>query len=163
MRKSVVLLVIIVVLGAGVAWYLWGRVGEPEKVQVVENNPKAAQQDMQVGGKNLKVEVRDDAAERALGLSYRKKLDENEGMLFIFEQPAMHGFWMKGMEFNLDIIWIRNGVIVDISKNVPAPKMNGGQIAAVSPKEAADWVLEVVGGWAEKYEVGVGDEVVLID
>ena len=44
--------------------------------------------------------------EKRRGLSGRNGLEENEGMLFVFEEPGFYSFWMKDMLFPIDIIWI---------------------------------------------------------
>ena len=69
----------------------------------------------------VRVEIRDDTNGRNLGLSGRSSLAENEGMLFIFDTPAVYEFWMKDMNFPLDFIWINNGLVVDLSEHIPPP------------------------------------------
>jgi uncharacterized membrane protein (UPF0127 family) len=59
-----------------------------------------------IAGVRLSVEVADTPAERGRGLSGREMLPENSGMLFVFDTPGRYGFWMYGMKFPLDIIWI---------------------------------------------------------
>src|SRR3989344_9082121 len=63
---------------------------------------------------NLLVEVADSEVERAQGLSGRKVLAEQTGILFVFPTAEQHAFWMKDMNFALDIIWLdKNWKIVD--------------------------------------------------
>ena len=58
-------------------------------------------------------EVADTRASRELGLSGRKGLRNNEGLLFVFDAPGRYGFWMKDMLFPIDILWInQNGIVV---------------------------------------------------
>ena len=103
------------------------------------------------------VEVADTALKRMKGLSGRKSLKENKGMLFIFKRPSKQSFWMAGMNFPLDIIWISGNEIVDISKNIQPPK-NGGLPAVVSPLIKIDKVLEISAGSVDKFDIKTGDK-----
>ena len=52
------------------------------------------------------------------GLAVKNQLKENEAMLFVFEKPGKHSFWMKDMKFPIDIIWLDStGKIVHIEEN----------------------------------------------
>ncbi len=94
-------------------------------------------------------------AERAQGLSGRSGLREDEGMLFLFEVPARHQFWMQDMTFPIDIIWIRQGEIVDMAMDVPPPGPDGS-LPVYTPREAADAVLEVRAGFAATHGLRAG-------
>lgn len=109
---------------------------------------------------SVKVEIRDTEAGRNLGLSGRTSLGENEGMLFVFNQPAAYEFWMKDMNFPLDFVWINNGLVVDLSEHIPAPdKLANEPPMTVRPKEPVNWVLEVNSGWIERHQIKTGDQV----
>jgi uncharacterized protein len=57
--------------------------------------------------------------QRIKGLSGLGKLNENEGMIFIFDEPSKQGFWMNEMNFPIDIIWLdSNGKVVHVEKNL---------------------------------------------
>jgi uncharacterized membrane protein (UPF0127 family) len=115
------------------------------------------------------VEISDTALKRTKGLSGRETLEENKGMLFIFQKPGKRSFWMAGMNFPLDIIWINGNKIVDISKNVQPPKLslalpkNGGLPAIISPSVEADKVLELSAGSAEKFNIKINDEINILE
>lgn len=103
------------------------------------------------------VEISDTALKRAEGLSGRKTLEENKGMLFLFKKSGKYSFWMAGMNFPLDIIWLNGEKIADISENVPQPK--GFELPrVVSPSTEIDKVLELSAGAAEKFNIRIGDE-----
>ena len=77
---------------------------------------------VEVGGVVFEVEIADDAAERAQGLSGRDPLPEDGGMLFVYQEPVVPGFWMRQMRFPLDFVWIGEDCeVVDVTPNVPAP------------------------------------------
>lgn len=72
-----------------------------------------------LNGYCFKLEIAKTVIERAKGLMFREKLDENKGMLFIFPTVEKHGFWMKNTLIPLDIIWIdESNKVVYIKKNV---------------------------------------------
>ena len=97
------------------------------------------------------VDVADDAARRAQGLSGRPFMGADVGMLFVFEEEAVRNFWMKEMHFPLDIIWIDGECrLIDVAAEVPAP-VGDGEIARVSSPGPARYVLEVnAGEWARE-------------
>ncbi|MBP6060784.1 MAG: DUF192 domain-containing protein [Candidatus Pacebacteria bacterium] len=109
-----------------------------------------------IGGETIKVELAETPAERAQGLSGRKNLAGDTGLLFIFEKPGHYPFWMKDMNFPIDIIWIsRNNQIVFIEKTATResyPKNFGGEVES-------SYVLEVVAGFADKHNLAIGDQV----
>lgn len=65
------------------------------------------------------VDVAVNDADRQKGLSGKKMIDDKSGLLFVFEKPDKHGFWMKDMNFPIDIVWIDdNKKIIGISSNL---------------------------------------------
>lgn len=105
----------------------------------------------------IEVEIADTDNERQRGLMYRESLPEDKGMLFIFDYKAPHSFWMKHMNFPLDILWIdKDKKIVDIKTN--APPCN--EICeSLIPGDKAFYVLEVNAGFAKKNKIRMGDRV----
>src|SRR3990167_3839192 len=71
-----------------------------------------------INNHKIYIEIADTSEKRAQGLSNRDSLPEDHGMLFIFDTYQKSAFWMKDMRFPIDIIWIRDDIIVDITKNV---------------------------------------------
>lgn len=111
---------------------------------------------MLVGNVEIIVEIADTPQKQKQGLSGREPLLDKYGMLFPMRNAAQYSFWMKDMKFSLDIIWIKNGKIVDISENITAPIGNELPIT-VQPKEPADAILEMNSDFTEKYDVKIGD------
>lgn len=70
-------------------------------------------------GEIIGLEVAETSQQQALGLMYRTALPDNRGMLFPFNPPRSVSFWMRNVEINLDMIFIRDGIVVDIAANVP--------------------------------------------
>ena len=118
------------------------------------NKPRQAQ----IAKKNYSLEVADTISARAKGLSERKKIDRDKGMLFVYEVPSRYGFWMNKMLFPLDFIWVSGETVVDLTKNVPVPK--NGKIESCAPKQKCDKIIELNAGEIELCGVRVGDKII---
>ena len=113
--------------------------------------------DVSIYNKNIKfnVEVAKTIEERRNGLMYRKKLLNNEGMLFIFPREKIIQLWMKNTYIPLDVIFIsENKVIVDIKKN-----MEKLSETIVKSKVKSRYALEVNAGLINKLDIIIGDKV----
>lgn len=108
---------------------------------------------------NLKVEVEvaETLWEQARGLMGRQSLAEDEGMLFVFSDEAPRSFWMKNTYIPLDLIFIsQEKKIVEIKRNFePCQESN---CPVYRSQASAKYVLEVNGGFCEKHQIEVGDE-----
>lgn len=126
-------------------WYYWAH-------------PLVTQ--LEIRGHRFTVELAVTPKEQQKGLGFRDSLDTDTGMFFVYQTAQTYGFWMKGMRFPIDIIWIRDQNIVDISKNVPVATESS--LPTYSPKVPANKVLEVNAGIAEKLGIQVGDTVKIL-
>ena len=101
------------------------------------------------------VEIAKTIEERRTGLMYRKKLLNNEGMLFIFPREKIIQLWMKNTYIPLDVIFIsENKVIVDIKKN-----MEKLSETIVKSKVKSRYALEFNAGLVDKLDIEIGDKV----
>ena len=109
------------------------------------------------------LEVAKTDQERQKGLGGHAPLGETDGMLFVFERPSFYAFWMKGMLFALDMLWIENGQVVHVERNVPSypPSTPDLLLPVYAPRAPATYVLEVNPGFSAKYEIEVGSSVEL--
>lgn len=98
------------------------------------------------------------ASKQRIGLSSYTSLQENEGMLFVFATAERRMFWMKGMNFPIDIIWIQDGTIVDITHDLQAPS-HTIDIKTARPQSPASFVLELAAGSATQHNLSIGDPV----
>lgn len=151
------LIIIFVVLGifALVAGnYLEARTDR--QVAVASPIPKAV---VKINDLKIPVEIADDQTERDLGLSAHNELPADEGMLFTFggaKTPT--AFWMKDMQFSVDMIWIADGKVVQIHKNaMPEPGISEANLKTYIPNEPVHFVLEVNAGFADKNNIAPGD------
>ena len=84
----------------------------------VENLDVNKIQYVKIAGTKFKVDLALTPNAREQGLSGRKELKKNEGMLFVFNNMGKYSFWMKDMNFNIDIIWIHDArKVVYIKQN----------------------------------------------
>lgn len=110
-----------------------------------------------INDKEIKVEVAKTNEERAKGLSNRTSLDENSGMIFVFNKNSKPSFWMKDTKIPLDIIWINDDKIVSINKNVePEPNKKDSELKKYPAPSEIDYVLEVNGGFCDKNNIKAG-------
>lgn len=105
---------------------------------------------------NIDIELAEDDAKRANGMMYRNEMKENQGMLFIFPSEDMQSFWMMNTVLSLDIIFVNADYeIVTIHKN--AKPFDRSSYASTAP---AQYVVEVKGGYCDKFKVETGDKIV---
>ncbi|MDI3543976.1 MAG: uncharacterized protein PWQ28_257 [Candidatus Woesearchaeota archaeon] len=105
----------------------------------------------------FEVELPTSVEEKATGLMFRESLDEDKGMLYIFDQPMEIGIWAKNCLFPIDAIWISSDKrIVHIETMPPCNEEN---CPVYRNPELAQYVLEINGGLASKYDFNIGDEV----
>lgn len=104
------------------------------------------------------VEVSKTPEARNQGLSDRKSLEQNHGMLFVFDKVGNYSFWMNKMNFNLDFIYIADNKIVDLIEDVPFPK-NGETPVSIKSEKQFNKVLEVNAGVIKLLKLKVGDPV----
>ncbi|MGD1834267.1 MAG: DUF192 domain-containing protein [Nitrososphaeraceae archaeon] len=110
----------------------------------------------------LRVDVAITDLQKQKGLSIKNTLKEDEGMIFIFEKPKQAGFWMKGMKFPIDIIWLNNNLsIIHIEKELqPCPTILNCPV--YKPDKDALYVLETVSGFSDKYDLKENDTIQFI-
>ncbi len=121
---------------------------------IANNSIKSGQ--VTIDGIKLTVEIADTAEKKMQGLSGRYSMMEDEGMIFIFTPPAIPGFWMKDMNFPLDMIWIdANWHIVGITKNIPPDSFP----KTFNPPSPIVYVIEVNAGWTDKNNISIGDKI----
>jgi uncharacterized membrane protein (UPF0127 family) len=89
-----------------------------------------------------------------LGLGNRKELPEGRGMLFFMPETEVQTFCMRGMLIPLDFIWIGDGRVAGLTRNVPATFP--GDLTSPAP---VSHVLEVPGGFADRHGIKAGDPV----
>ena len=102
----------------------------------------------------LNVEVPRSPVERNMGLMFRETLDDDSGMLFVFDHVGVQDFYMKNTTIPLDIAFINEeGIIESIKQLEPL------NTKRISSDFNILYALEVNQGWFEENGVKVGDKV----
>lgn len=96
--------------------------------------------------------------QKEIGLSDKKSLAKNSGMLFPYGQKEVPTFWMRGMQFPIDIIFVSDGKIVTLYKNVKPPTPDES-LLLYKPNQPIDNVIEINSGLSDKYGFKEGDAV----
>ena len=98
--------------------------------------------------------VANSTSSRERGLSVFRKIDKKQAMIFVFDTLSKYSFWMKGMRFPIDIVWInQEGKIVDIVSDIEPntyPKM-------FTSKDDSMFVLEFNANTASELNIKIGD------
>ncbi|HET7292763.1 MAG TPA: DUF192 domain-containing protein [Vicinamibacteria bacterium] len=106
-------------------------------------------------GKVLQVEVMVKDEDRAMGLMFRPDLPADRGLLFVFEETAFHGIWMKNCRFAIDIVWLdENGRVVHVAEAVPPCTKEPCPV--YQPMRRAAYVVEINAGQARREKAAVG-------
>ncbi len=101
------------------------------------------------------IEIAETEYETQTGLMYRKSMEQEQAMLFIFPEVEVHSFYMKNTEFPLDIIYIdENSKIVSFQKNAQPFDETG-----LSSQVPVKYVLEINAGLSDKIGLKVGDSI----
>ena len=102
----------------------------------------------------VSAEIADTEAKRQQGLMHREKMADNEGMLFIFDVPGEHPFWMKNTLIPLDMLWLdRDLNILHIAHSVPPCKADPCPTYPPAAGTRASFVLELVSGFAKAHKL----------
>ena len=114
---------------------------------------------IQVARAILRIEIADSDSLRTRGLSYRKTLGWNDGMLFVFPDAARRAFWMIDCHFDLDIAYIApDGRIRDIQTMRVEPGVLPQDLTRYpSATDDVMYALEVNRGWFASHGIRTGD------
>lgn len=138
---------IIIIVFVVLKIYFW--IAEPVALKKVE-----------IGGQIISVMVADTPALRYKGLSGTDLTASKQGMLFIFPTSDYYTFVMRDMDYPIDIIWIKDGEIVEIAPNLaPEKGVLENQLTRYPPRLPATHVLEVPAGFVAEHNIKIGDTV----
>ena len=117
-------------------------------------NPALPRTALTAGIHRIQAEVADTPQTRQRGLMMRERLGPNEGMLFVFEDRALHCFWMKNTPLPLSIAFLDDdGTVVNIADMAPRSETTH------CPKAAVRYALEMEQGWFDHKGVGAGQRI----
>lgn len=116
---------------------------------VLGNNFFTESERVRIGDEEYILERAETNEERMKGLGERDALCSSCGMVFIFDHPDRYTFWMKGMRFPIDIIWLLGDEIVHIEHRVSENDQH-----LYTPEQESDRVIELNAGEAEMLQSG---------
>lgn len=141
--KIIIFLILVAFLGIFIIFSI-SREGENKNYKEIS-----------VNNNKIYVEIADTTEKRKKGLSEREDINENHGMLFIFDKKDYWGIWMKDMLMEIDIIWLdENGVVVDLKEKISPDTYP----EVFLPKQMATFVLEFKAGFIENNKISIGNK-----
>lgn len=116
--------------------------------------------DITVGTKKIKVEIAETVEELQEGLMFRKHLNKNSGMLFVFDEERPLAFWMKNTLIDLSIgFFNKNGILIDIQEMKSLKDSTSESIPTYVSKFPAKVALEMNKGWFQKNKIKLGTKI----
>jgi uncharacterized membrane protein (UPF0127 family) len=126
----------------------------PRAAQAPQKPPRAVLDD----GFVIRLELALTPDEISQGLMFRPSLDQDRGMLFLFEVDRVPSFWMKHTMIPLDLLFLDGkGAIVDLVEN--AQPCAAEPCPQYIPSRAVSAVLEVSAGTATRHGLAIGDRI----
>jgi len=107
---------------------------------------------VKIGDAVFDMDVATTMGQKTKGLAGRLDLADTRGMIFLFDEYGNHGFWMAGMKIPIDILWIKDDVIVGIEPNVPFQSTE-----QYYPPQPVNRVIELKAGIAAQKGIKIGD------
>jgi len=147
MFKKPIYRVLLVVILAVLIWWLWqGKSAALPQSKVI------------IGQQTFNVEIVDEPQEMIRGLSGRASLAKNHGLLFVYTNKNYLTFWMKDMNFPIDLLWIDGDKIAGMEKNMlPEPGVVDDSLKRYSSPQPVNQVLEIPAGSIDAANIKVGD------
>jgi len=142
MRRNIIQLTVFLLL-LGVGFFAFRSLMHTSQAEIVFTNKQTI---------TAEVVKTDEAREK--GLSNRSNLGVDKGMLFEFEQPGLHVFWMKDMNFPIDLIWIDGNKVIGFEQNMQPERP---VMTRYSPKVQVNRVLELSAGLVQAWGLKEGD------
>ena len=104
---------------------------------------------------SIKAEVADTPQTSENGLMFRDSLEEDRGMLFVFEQPKTASFWMRNTKIPLSIAYVDStGKILEIKSLEPLD-----ETVVPSASDQVAYALEVNQGWFGRHGIAPGAKI----
>ncbi|MCY4448234.1 MAG: DUF192 domain-containing protein [Chloroflexi bacterium] len=123
------------------------------------------QAEVTVEGFTFGVDVADTYERRGLGLGGRDRLARERGMWFDMGGTGNATFWMRGMRFPIDIVWISDDLVVTgVAERLPFPEPGtpDSSLPRYSSGVPIRYVLEINAGLAEELGIGEGSAVIFV-
>lgn len=145
-------LVVGLLLLVGGSLILYGVMDQPDRASFVDESGE------ELASITYETAVSD--AEKRKGLMFRRNLEKNHGMIFVYNSEADRSFWMKNTLIPLDIIFLSsNRTIINIEKAYPEPNATDSELTRYRSEEPAQYVVEVNQNFTDRKGIEKGDRV----
>jgi uncharacterized protein len=149
----------IVILAAVALYFILVNSGKestnPDEEYMFKKNGELTFADASGPLSKIDIQIARTEFDRQLGLMFRRSMNENQGMLFIFPGSRTRSFWMRNTEIPLDIIFVDSSkTILNIAKNT-TPYSD----ISYTSSGPAKYVVEVNGGFADRHNIKPGDKI----
>lgn len=115
---------------------------------------------IEIAGNSFTVLVARTTSQQIEGWSNKDNMGGYNGMIFRYPPGIFPAMVMRKMRFPLDILWVDNGKIVDMAKNLPPDNAQREEdLFQYRPRMPATLVIEMPAGFVDKYSVKIGDSV----
>lgn len=140
-------IIVAIVCGIGFGSWLFLRTETSPVRTDCDTNPALQTKDISAGETQVRAEVVESGADKAKGLSGRNCLNPDSGMLFMYELSGDYCYWMKDMNFSIDMIWLDDEKRIVTIQDSVAPETYPQSFC---PDKPARYVLEVPAGFAAR-------------
>lgn len=135
-----------------IAWVVFGGNAWAQEPMLLPVEPQPLVIETQGGEARFSIEVADEPAERARGLMFRREMDDDRGMLFVFAESGPRAFWMQNTPMPLDLLFVgEDGRVRAIEAGEPF------STDSIAPGVDARFVLELKAGTAQEKGIDIGD------
>ncbi|MGQ7848002.1 DUF192 domain-containing protein [Granulosicoccus sp. 3-233] len=118
--------------------------------------PRLPSVSLLIDGKAMNAEVAATSQQRYMGLSFRRSMGEDEGMLFVYEGERPLTFTMRNTLIPLSIAFISEDMVINEIHD-----MNVGPNQLFDSRAPAKFALEVNQGWFERNGIEAGAQIVM--
>ena len=159
LKKVSLSLLIIIAIFAVIVYFYLSKQNPSAKLSKL---PDRSLQSIKIGNCQLNVEIVHSPNSITQGLSGRTSIG-SDGMLFVLPNKDRHTFWMPDMNFSLDIIWLDENLVTDISHNVPYPDKSTphSQLPLYKPQKPVNLVLELAANRANECQISQDSKLLL--
>lgn len=136
-----------------------------QNIQETKNNLDAKTNNkettlLKIGNNKFNLFLAQSDEEKRIGLSKRKSMPKDYGMLFSYQTKSIRPFWMKDMEFSLDFLWIDENKIIQIDENISIDNLPPPQ--DIKTTKPINKVIELNAGTCKEFGIKVGDNIEII-
>jgi uncharacterized membrane protein (UPF0127 family) len=155
-----ILPLLLVVMAMGIGWLVYQKKTDAAIISEWLKMEDHGETTIYINEEALILEVVNTDGSRAQGLSDRMELP-HDGMLFAFEDVRQRSFWMKNMNFALDMVWVKDEKVVGVTENaaVPAESERENPTTFYTSPSEANVVIELAAGRAKQLGIEVDDEI----